>query len=136
MLLQKGDKSPYVVTIEAAGFTVSGTATQIAEHVRKSWDLGQQAVHMVREQLGPALADELVPLVGGGVLIHKIQSSVHDTCVAANLVPSLVLELRENQREVALWRAGVGRFTFGREAMVRLPVRKPFKEPETRSMEP
>ena len=95
MLLQNGDKSPYIVTIEAAGLTVGGTAIQIAEHVRKSWDLGQQAVHMVREQLGPDLAEKLVPLIGGGVLIHKIQSSMHDTCATANLVPSLVLELRE-----------------------------------------
>ncbi len=42
----------------------------------------------MREELGAALADELVPLVGGGVLLH-------DTCATANLVPSLVLELRE-----------------------------------------
>ncbi len=95
VLLQKGDEPPEVVTIEAAGLTVGGTAKQIAEHVRKSWELGQQAVLMVREQLGPDLAEELVPLVGGRVLIHKIQSSMHDTCATANLVPSLVLELRE-----------------------------------------
>ena len=95
VLLQKGDKPPEIVTIEAAGLIVGGTAKQIAEHVRKSWDLGQQAVVLVRDELGAALADELVPLVGGGVLLHKIQSSMHDTCATANLVPSLVLELRE-----------------------------------------
>jgi hypothetical protein len=95
VLLQKEDKPPEIVTIEAAGLIVGGTAKQIAEHVRKSWDLGQQAVVLVRDKLGAALADELVPLVGGGVLLHKIQSSMHDTCATANLVPSLVLELRE-----------------------------------------
>jgi hypothetical protein len=102
MLLQKGDEPPEVVTIEAAGLTVGGTAKQIAEHIRKSWDLGQQAVRMVREQLGPDLADELVPLVGGGVLIHKIQSSMHDTVTTTTLDSILTLTLILNSKPETL----------------------------------
>ena len=95
VLVQDGDTPPEIVTIEAAGLMVGGTARQVAEHVRKVWDLGQQACLLLREDLGPEVADELVPMVGGGVLIHKIQSTMHDTCATANLVPSYVYELRE-----------------------------------------
>jgi hypothetical protein len=55
VLLQEGDNAPEVVTIEAAGLTVGGTAKQTAEHVQKSWDLGQQAVLRVHAEL-PSLA--------------------------------------------------------------------------------
>ena len=40
VLLREGDNAPEVVTFEAAGLTVGGTAKRTAEHVRKSWDLG------------------------------------------------------------------------------------------------
>jgi hypothetical protein len=94
VLLQEGDHAPEVVTIEAAGLTVGGTAERTAEHVRKSWALGQEAVLRVRAELGPDVCDELVPLSGGGVLLHKIQGAMHDTCPTANLVPYLVQDLR------------------------------------------
>ena len=41
LLVQDGDTPPEIVTIEAAGLMVGGTARQVAEHVRKVWDLGQ-----------------------------------------------------------------------------------------------
>jgi hypothetical protein len=66
VLLRESDNAPEVVTFEAAGLTVGGTAKQTAEHVRKSWDLGQQAVALVRAEHGPDLCDELGPLAGGG----------------------------------------------------------------------
>ncbi len=47
VLLQEGDHAPEVVTIEAAGLTVGGTAERTAEHVRKSWELGPRDTHEV-----------------------------------------------------------------------------------------
>jgi hypothetical protein len=75
VLLQEEDNAPKVVTFEAAGLTVGETAQRTAEHVRKTWELGQQAVLLVRVELGPEVCDELVPLVEGGVLLHKIEGA-------------------------------------------------------------
>jgi hypothetical protein len=111
VLLQEGDNAPEVVTIEAAGLTVGGTAKRTAEHVQKSWDLGQEAVLLVRAELGPDVCDELVCLAGGGVLLHKIQGAMHDTCPTANLVPYLVNDLR----------ATSGKLYFGDEEWDALP---------------
>jgi hypothetical protein len=74
VLVQDGDTPPEIVTIEAAGLMVGGTARQVAEHVRKVCDLGQQACLLLREDLGPEVSDELVPMVGGGV---DTQNSKH-----------------------------------------------------------
>ena len=52
---------------------------------------------MVREALGPELADVLVPLVEGGVQLHKIYGLMHDTCSTANRVAALMAELREEK---------------------------------------
>jgi hypothetical protein len=41
---------------------------------------------MVREALEPEEADILVPLVDGGVKLHKIFGLMHDTCNTANKV--------------------------------------------------
>jgi hypothetical protein len=60
---------------------------------------------LVRDALGPDLCDELVPLACGDVLLHKIKGSMHDTCNTANLVPHLVLEMRETS----------GRLYYGEE---------------------
>ena len=111
VLLTNSANVPEVVTIEAAGLLVGGTAAQIAEHVRQSWNVGQEGVALVRRELGPELADELVPLVNGGVALHKMQSTMHDTCATANLVPSLVHELRETS----------GRLHYGDEEWDALP---------------
>jgi hypothetical protein len=52
---------------------------------------------MVRAALGPELADVLVPLVEGGVQLHKIFGLMHDTCSTANKVAALMAQLREEQ---------------------------------------
>jgi hypothetical protein len=110
--LQEGDKAPEVVTIEAAGLTLGGTAKRTVEHVQKSWDLGQEAVLRVRAELGLGVCDELVRLEGGGVLLHKIQGAMHDdTYPTANLVPYLVNDLR----------ATSGKLHFGEEEWDALP---------------
>ena len=66
------------------------TAEQIVVHVTKVWERGQAVLQMVRDQLGTELADKLVPLVNGGVGIHKILGVMHDTCNAANKVAHLM----------------------------------------------
>ena len=111
VLLQEGDNAPEVVTFEAAGLTVGGTATRTAEHVRKTWELGQQAVLLVRAELGPEVCDDLVPLVEGGVLLHKIEGAMHDTCPTANKVPYLVREMRDTS----------GKLHYGEEDWESLP---------------
>ncbi len=96
VLLQEGDNPPEVLTIQVAdGLTIGGTAQETAEHVANSWHLGQDAVMLARNALDPESCDELIPLVDGGVLLHKIKGSMHDTCNTANLEPHLVLEMRE-----------------------------------------
>jgi hypothetical protein len=55
VLLQEGENAPELVTIEAAGLTVGGTSQDLADHVANSWDIGQQAVMLVRKALGPPI---------------------------------------------------------------------------------
>ena len=112
VLLQDGDNPPEVLTIQVAGLTIEGTAHETAEHVGNRWHLGQEAVMLARNALGPDLCDELIPLVGGGVLLHKIKGSMHDTCNTANLVPHLVLQLRETS----------GRLHYGMDEWDALPA--------------
>ena len=54
-------------------------------------------LEMVRDALGPEQADALVPLVDGGVQVHKIYGLMHDTCSTANRVAVLMAELRDEQ---------------------------------------
>jgi hypothetical protein len=117
VLLQQGNNAPEIVTMEAAGLTVGGTAPELAEHVAKSWETGQRAVELVRIELGADLCDDLVPLACGGVVLHKIQGAMHDTCNTANLVPHLVLQLRETS----------GRLYYGEEEWEAMPAeQKPW----------
>jgi len=44
---------------------------------------------------GLAAADLHVPLHDGGVLMHKIGATMHDTCSLANAIPKLIKEMRE-----------------------------------------
>jgi hypothetical protein len=41
-------------------------------------------VELLREALGPELADMYVPLTNGGVQLHKLQGVMHDTCNRAD----------------------------------------------------
>jgi hypothetical protein len=93
VLIQEDAKPPEVVTMQVAGITIGGTACETAEHVANSWKLGQEAMTILRDAIGPELCDEVIPLAGGG--LHKIKGAMHDTCNTANLVPHKVLELRE-----------------------------------------
>ena len=89
------DNSEYrTVTIECAGLLPGSTSTRVAEHVRATWERGQQSVAMLRTELG-AEANELVPLVNGGVTLAKLCGAMHDTCNAANLVAKKVRLIRD-----------------------------------------
>ncbi len=96
VLLQEGGRLPTVCTIECAGILVGSTSQEIADHITQSWSNGQTAVlvGLLRDTLG-ALADIHVPLVNGGVLLHKLQGVMHDTCNTANKVARLAKELRD-----------------------------------------
>jgi hypothetical protein len=52
---------------------------------------------MVRQELGLEDCDSLVPLVDGGVRLHKKIGLMHDTCSTANRVAELMSKLREEQ---------------------------------------
>ncbi len=42
----------HIVTLECAGLLVGSTASKVAEHVRLNWQRGQEAIAMLREELG------------------------------------------------------------------------------------
>ena len=83
VLLAEPGQAPSVCTIECSGILVGSTSEEIAAHIAESWANGQTAVGLLREELGD-LADALVPLANGGVLLHKLQGVMHDTCHTAN----------------------------------------------------
>jgi hypothetical protein len=85
----------HVVTIECAGLLPGSSSLKIAEHVRLTWERGREALNLLREELGEE-ADELVPLVNGGINFGKLRGVMHDTCNAANKVARLVKTLRDD----------------------------------------
>ncbi len=62
------------------------TSTRVAENIKVTWERGQRLMEMVRAKLGTDMADELVPMVNGGVTLAKLRGAMHDTCNCANLV--------------------------------------------------
>ena len=47
-------------------------------------------------------ADQLVPVVNGGVSLSKTESVIHDTCAAANAAASLIVKRAEAARASGL----------------------------------
>lgn len=92
--------SPTVITIECCGLLVGSTSEEIADHIRASWLTGQECVELVREALGPLLADVLAPMKHGGVQLHKLQGVMHDTCNTANKTARLAKTLRETSGQL------------------------------------
>jgi hypothetical protein len=87
---------PRLVTIQCAGLLVGSTAAEIASHIEQSWDVGQRAILLLRAELGGgAAADKFVPLIKGGVQLHKLRGIMHDTCATANLAAVFIGELRD-----------------------------------------
>jgi hypothetical protein len=92
--IREGD-SYKVVTMECAGLLPGASAELVAEHVRRTWERGKEALNLLRHELGEE-ADALVPLVNGGVNFAKLQSVMHDTCNHANKVARLAKEIRND----------------------------------------
>jgi hypothetical protein len=100
VLVQEGTGAPSVITIECCGLMVGSTSEEIVEHIRAAWAIGQECVDLVREELGPILADVHVPIVAGGVQLHKLQGVMHDTCNTANKTARLVKSLRDTSGQL------------------------------------
>jgi hypothetical protein len=83
------DNEAVVLTIECAGLLPGSTSAQVTKHVKATWERGAKVVAMVRAELGDS-ADDLVPVVHGGVHLSKLNGSMHDTCNTANLVAKKV----------------------------------------------
>ena len=77
-----------IVNVETGGILVGGTAQECADHIKETWRRGQRGVELVRSELiaehGVEVADALVPMKNGGVMLLKIGSAIHDTCNTAN----------------------------------------------------
>jgi hypothetical protein len=83
------------IATDCAGLLPGSTSSRIAAQVEILWTRGQQAVAMLRAELGAA-ADNLVPLVHGGVTLAKLRGAMHDTCNCANLVAKKVRGIRND----------------------------------------
>jgi len=77
-MIKKDDNSTEIVTFEVGGILVGATAEQVAAHVETTWQRGQDYLKALRLELGDA-ADELVPMVNGGVNLLKLRTFMHDT---------------------------------------------------------
>jgi hypothetical protein len=59
---------------------------------------------MLRDELGPDVADLHVPLVKRGVPLHKMQSVMHDSCNTANKAARLTKRnIARHQWTAFLW---------------------------------
>jgi hypothetical protein len=95
VLLDAGaNLAPKIVTIRCAGLFVGSMAAEIASHNEQAWDVGQRAIMLLRVELGEE-ANKHVPLTNGGVQLHKLRGTMHDTCATANLTASTIRKLRE-----------------------------------------
>jgi hypothetical protein len=92
--IKEGDEYR-TVTIECAGLLPGSTSARVAEHVKTTWERGQHMITLVREKLG-ANADNMVPLINGGVTLTKLRGAMHDTCNSANLTAKKVRLIRDD----------------------------------------
>jgi hypothetical protein len=86
-----------VVTLECAGILPCSEAQSVVSHIEEVWARGKAAVEALRDCLSPELRDVLCPLTNGGVSLHKLYGVMHDTCNCANLVATLMVELRDRK---------------------------------------
>jgi hypothetical protein len=78
---------------------VGSKAIEICHHVEQAWATGQRAIELLRVELGDE-ADNMVPLEGGGVALHKIRAVMHATCATANLTETLMKEKRNTSGQL------------------------------------
>ncbi len=80
--------------MECGGLLQGSSAQKIAQHVQGCRERGQEAIEILRKELGEE-ADTLVPLVQGGIKFSKLRGVMHDTCDSANKVARLVRVQRD-----------------------------------------
>jgi hypothetical protein len=56
--------------------------------------IGQRCIELLRDELGPVDAEVYAPITLGGVQLHKLQGTMHDTCNTANKTARLAKSLR------------------------------------------
>jgi len=88
-IIKHNDGSKEVVIMEAGGILVGATAKEVAPHAESTWERGQTALEALRDELADD-ADELVPMVNGGLILSKLRSLMHDM-VSAYIFFSLSL---------------------------------------------
>ena len=86
-----------IVTLECAAILPCSEAQDVVNHIEEVWKRGQLAIDFLREQLGTEFRDITCPLKNGGVHLSKIYGVMHDTCNCANLVATLMVELRDRK---------------------------------------
>ena len=62
--------------MEAGGILVGAAAKEITPHAESTWERGQTALEALRDELAGD-ADELVPMVNGGLILSKLRSLMH-----------------------------------------------------------
>ena len=86
-----------VVTLECAGILPCSKAESVVSHIEEVWARGKAAVEALRDCLSPEVRNVLCPLINGGVSLHTLYGVMHDTCNCANLVATLMVELRDRK---------------------------------------
>ncbi len=63
------------ITMECGGLLPERSSEQITEHIKKTWERGQEAITMLRTELGGE-TDTYVPLVNGGISLSKLRDVI------------------------------------------------------------
>ena len=94
------NNEPMTIHLESCGVLHGGKAVEVAQHIQALFKKAQGVVMRVREILmadgcTPSLVDQLVPVVDGGVRLHKVLALMHDTCNVANRTAAEVQPLKQ-----------------------------------------
>ena len=94
------NNEPVTVHLESCGVLVGGKAVEVAQHIQALFKKAQSVVMRVREILMAdgctlSLVNQLVPVVDGGVRLHKLLALIHDTCNVANRTAAEVEPLKQ-----------------------------------------
>ena len=94
------NNEPMTIHLESCGVFVGGKADEVAQHIQALFKKAQGVVMRVREILMAdgcplSVVDQLVPVVDGGVRLHKLLALIHDTCSVANRTAADVEALKQ-----------------------------------------
>lgn len=82
------------VNIGVANILVGGTAEETLEHIVTVFERSSHIFLKIRDKLSELghNPDDFAPIVVGGVGLHKVEGSMHDTCATANLTEQVFCE--------------------------------------------